>query len=226
MTIFTKSHDDIARFFVSEADDETVAVPTELLPLRDAGRLRIAAGQVIDIATYSGDFFVDPEDARLLLHITPADGLIPITCAWNADLIMIDGVVMEKGLIAIKANRVSVLRATCAATIVGGFRSSGLGEPHTYPSDTMAQINLMGSVMDSILPGLPADWKTPFWTASAAGEWAFRLHTASQIQQAGRDGKAHVVTCQSILEDLSTQIMAATSAEEIAAISWPEGETV
>ena len=129
--------------------------------------------------------------------------------------------VVAPTLDAVKAAHVEALRVACEATITGGFKSSALGNAHTYPSDIKAQINLMGSVTDSIMPDLPANWTTPFWVCDAAGLWAWKMHNAAQIQQAGRDGKAHVVECQSTLATLSNAALVAGTQEEIEAIVWP-----
>lgn len=130
--------------------------------------------------------------------------------------------VVAPTLDAVKAAHVEALRAACEATITGGFKSSALGNAHTYPSDIKAQINLMGSVTDSIMPDLPANWTTPFWVCDATGLWSWKLHDAAQIQQAGRDGKAHVVECQTLLAELTATVLAAATAETVASIIWPE----
>lgn len=132
--------------------------------------------------------------------------------AWQA---------LPPNLDALRAARLQGLRADCAADIVGGFPSSALGAPHQYPSAQTDQINLMGSVTASLLPDLAQEWETPFWCADEAGVWAFRPHSAAQIQQAGADGKAHVVAAQAMLDGLVTILATAATAEEIAAIVWP-----
>lgn len=133
-------------------------------------------------------------------------------------------VVVAPSIDDIKEDRVDTLRAACEATITGGFKSNALGDAHTYPSDIKAQINLMGSVTDSLMPDLPADWATPFWVCDAVGAWAWKMHNAAQIQQAGRDGKAHVVRCQTLLGELTVNVLAATTAEAVTTIVWPEGD--
>lgn len=119
-----------------------------------------------------------------------------------------------------KSRRIAVLTVSCAAAIVGGYQSSALGEEHTYPSGVTDQINMMGSVTASLLPGLASDWATPFWCEDAAGVWAYRLHSAEQIQLAGADGKAHVVTCQSTLAGLSERVMTAATLADLDDIQW------
>ncbi|MEP9376218.1 hypothetical protein ABLE91_05870 [Aquabacter sp. CN5-332] len=119
--------------------------------------------------------------------------------------------------------KVAELTGACAASIVAGYSSAALGASHEYPAQPVDQLNMMGSVTASLLPGLPLDWSTPFWCADEDGVWSFRPHTAAQIQQAGADGKAHVVACQEHLAALNADAMAA-SPEALAAIVWSEPE--
>lgn len=123
----------------------------------------------------------------------------------------------------IRAAKVAELSVACSGAIVGGFVSSALGAPHTYPSRATDQTNLMGSVVASMLPGVGAegaDWSTPFWCAAASGEWAFRPHSAAEIQAVGADGKTHIVTCQTRLADLVALVGLAESAEDLTSIGW------
>ncbi len=130
--------------------------------------------------------------------------------------------VASSALDAARQKRSAALSLTCAEKIIGGFTSSALGSEHHYPSEIKDQINLMGSVTDSIMPGLPSGWKTPFWCRDSDGAWSYKMHDASQIQQAGRDGKAHVVNCQTTLETLNGKIASAKTVAAVNAISWPE----
>ena len=99
------------------------------------------------------------------------------------------------------AKRRAALAAACAASILAGFDSPALGAPHHYPSGDTDQRNLLGSVIASVLPGVDASWTTPFWCADSAGTWAFRPHTATQIQQVGQAAKAAVVAAQALLAE-------------------------
>lgn len=116
------------------------------------------------------------------------------------------------------------LEKACAAQIAQGFTSSALGEPYTYPARQTDQMNLQASVLASILPGVAGDWSTPFWCADSHGEWAYRDHSAAQIQQVGVDGKnaINAAIAQKIV--LEQQVEAATTADEVAAIAWPQDE--
>ncbi|MFF2322059.1 hypothetical protein ACFVTJ_13480 [Agrobacterium sp. NPDC058088] len=121
-----------------------------------------------------------------------------------------------------KEGRIEALRSACQAAITGGFKSDALGALHTYPSDMKAQINLMGSVTDSILPGVASDWATPFWVCDQSGTWAWEMHDVVQIQQVGRAGKAHIVACQTLLGELTASVIAANTISAVESVVWPE----
>lgn len=121
----------------------------------------------------------------------------------------------------LRTTKITDLTAACQAAILGGFASAALGALHQYPSQFTDQINLMGSVTASLLPDVPVGWVTPFWCVDEGGVWLMRLHSAEQIRQAGRDGKAHVLACQQVLDALVLDAGAAETAQAIADIVWP-----
>jgi hypothetical protein len=123
-------------------------------------------------------------------------------------------------LAAAKASQTAVVSAACQSAIVAGFSSSALGTAHTYPAKPTDQQNLNASVVASILPGVAADWTTPFWCADGSGAWAYVMHTAAQIQQVGQDGKAAILACLTKNQQLAMQIDAATTVEAVKAITW------
>ncbi|GHU26745.1 hypothetical protein AGMMS50256_04730 [Betaproteobacteria bacterium] len=110
--------------------------------------------------------------------------------------------------------------AACQNQILSGFTSPALGSEHLYPTKMTDQQNLAASILDSLLPDLPDDWTTPFWCADGNDVWDFRPHTASQIQQAGRDVKNGVTTAQAKNAQLQSQIAATTTIEQLDAIVW------
>jgi hypothetical protein len=170
---------------------------------------------------YPDDMFSDEARPEACVEINEE-----VWQTWLADQTQVlgDDLTMQPApasLDAIKAKQIAFLTSCCAAAIVGGYSSSALGAPHSYPSNVTDQINMMGSVTASLLPELATGWTTPFWCEEASGSWAFRDHTAAQIQAAGADGKAHVVECQITLATLSAEVMAATMPNAIAAIVWP-----
>ena len=122
----------------------------------------------------------------------------------------------------VRAGRSREISNACALDITGGFESNALGAPHHYPAKTTDQQNLSASVLDSLLPGLPGDWVTPFWCANEAGDWSFVPHTAVQIQQVGRDAKQAILTRMAKNEQLQQTIASATRVDQLAAISWDD----
>lgn len=119
-----------------------------------------------------------------------------------------------------QTNQLAILNAACSAQIYAGFTSSALGTVHTYPAKDKDQVNLSASVTASLIPSLPANWTTPFWCMDSSGMWAFVPHNAAQIQQAGTDGKAAIVTALQKNSTLAAQVMAATTVSAVQAIVW------
>lgn len=126
----------------------------------------------------------------------------------------------ERSLDEAKALVLASLETGCAAAITAGFASTALGKPHRYPAKPTDQSNLQASVLASLLPGLAEDWTTPFWCQDAAGTWAYRPHSAAQIQQAGTAGKDAISTCIAYKIALEEQLAKAQTLEEIEAITW------
>lgn len=120
-----------------------------------------------------------------------------------------------------RTRKVVEMSQSCADAILAGFVSSALGSAYTYPAKANDQANLLGSVLRSTYPNIAADWSTPFWCADTAGAWAFRMHTAAQIQQVGEDAMLARLTCMGTNEQLAGQIAAAETIEDVAAIVWP-----
>jgi len=121
---------------------------------------------------------------------------------------------------AYKDAKVAALSAACRSAITAGFESDALGELHFYPSKETDQLNLAGSVTDSLLAGLPEDWVTPFWCADSAGEWAMRPHTAEQIQQVGREAKARILALMQHNAALAEQVQLAPDKAVVDQIVW------
>lgn len=119
-----------------------------------------------------------------------------------------------------KLSKIAELKSMCTNTITAGFYSEALGVKHLYPAKILDQSNLVASVLDSLLPGNAAEWSTPFWCMDEDGVWYFRTHTALQIQQAGKDGKASILASISKNEILATQVRSAETLEEINSILW------
>lgn len=121
-----------------------------------------------------------------------------------------------------KVRKVATLSAQCEAGILAGFDSEALGANHHYPARVIDQMNLVASVTDSLIPGLPEDWTTKFWCADPAGKWELRPHTAEQIQRVGREGKQAITAHITKNEDLSQLVMSlqTDTLEALNAITW------
>lgn len=120
-----------------------------------------------------------------------------------------------------QTDKLTALSAACSAQIYAGFVSSALGAAYNYPAKDKDQSNLVSSVTASLVPGIPAGWTTSFWCVDAAGVWAFRAHTAAQIQKAGLDGKAAIETALMKNGMLAAQVMAPNaSIASVQAIVW------
>lgn len=174
---------------------------------------------IMDGSVVTNVILIDDEaDPADFDAIAASDGAVGI--GWR----LIDGAWLPpadiRPLEEIRAAKVAELSAACSGAIVGGFVSSALGSSHTYPSRATDQTNLMGSVVASMLPGVGPNWSTPFWCAAASGEWAFRPHSAAEIQAVGADGKTHIVACQTRLADLVALVGLAESAEDLGSIGW------
>jgi hypothetical protein len=119
----------------------------------------------------------------------------------------------------IKSNEISL---ACQSQIYAGFVSTALGAAHTYPAKGKDQTNLSGSVVSSLLPGLPTTWTTPFWcedNSTTPPTWTFAQHTVVQIQQVGTDGKNAIVAALIKNNTLQAQI-ATADATSLPTIVW------
>jgi len=119
-----------------------------------------------------------------------------------------------------QTSKIAELSASCQLDIYAGFHSSALGADFLYPAKPTDQQNLASSVLASILPGQPTDWTTPFWCADGTGSWAFRVHTAAQIQDVGKDAKARILACMAQNVALAAQATAAETVQAVQAIEW------
>ena len=138
----------------------------------------------------------------------------------TANLRLLTSSELATALAAAQKAQIAALSAACLAQIVGGYQSSALGTVHTYPSQMTDQANMTASVLSSLMPGLPSSWTTQYLCADAGGIWDFVAHTATQIQQAGQDGKAAILAARVKLATLSANIMAAKTISAVNAIVW------
>ena len=104
----------------------------------------------------------------------------------------------------IKTNEINI---ACKNEIESGFVSNALGTEHTYQSEQIDQLNLIGLVASGNDDYFKAD-----------GE--YKLHTAEQLKQVLNDGKAYKQTLLQKVNTLKSQVVASIIAEEIEVIVW------
>lgn len=119
-----------------------------------------------------------------------------------------------------KAELKSTILLACQRAIVGGFTSDALGSTHTYGSDMTDQQNLSANVMSSLMPDVTAEWYTPQLCADSEGVWDYRIHSATQIQQVGKDGKAAIMTYLVKKAQLFSAIESAVLLSQLDEIAW------
>lgn len=118
---------------------------------------------------------------------------------------------------AIKAVSIS---AACEQFIMSGFNSNALGTNHTYPSNRDDQLNLSGTIQRTMMLGvLPTD-TFAFLCKDSNGIWAYAMHTATQMQQAGKDAYSYILNARVRNATLQAQITAATTQASLDAIVW------
>lgn len=176
---------------------------------------RIDAGRVAELFETAGDmtqlfapamlWVATNGDPGAVIGASYADGI------FTAPTVSLD---------TLKAQQTASVRDACQQAIFAGFASDALGSAHTYPAKATDQTNLQASVLASLLPGNATDWTTPFWCADASGTWAYVSHTAAQIQQAGRDGKAAILAALVKCQSLEAAISAATAPAQVQAVLW------
>jgi hypothetical protein len=168
---------------------------------------------------HSWDWEVDVPVADLKADMA---GAIDVSLSTNSISPFSGGTVVadsRDSLVGIKARKIAVLNESCVAQITAGFHSSALGSDRLYPAKPLDQTNLIASVVDSLIPGNPANYSTPFWCANGA-VWAYELHSATQVQQVGRDGKAAIVAALFKNNGLAGRVSAATTVSEVNSINW------
>jgi hypothetical protein len=109
-----------------------------------------------------------------------------------------------------QATQAEAMRAACQGAIEGGFTSSGLGTPTSYPSDSVTQRNIM----------LAADHGGAIWCQPSGGTWAYTQHTEAQATQVEVDMAAFIQTQQAQYATLLSAIQAATTVAAVQAVVW------
>ena len=164
----------------------------------------------INIPDYIGQTWYDQSTAEPVEIKTlgmPAANLAPTIPIVNA---------LDKA----KLDQCQLISTAAQSSIISGISSTALGSPFIYPSGQIDQLNLMASVVDSLYPGLPVDWNTPFKCTSSTGVKDFVSHSATQIQQVGSDVKQHIQESLQKSATLQAQINAETTIQAVQSVIW------
>lgn len=121
----------------------------------------------------------------------------------------------------LKANKKAELSAACEADILSGFTSAALGAAHQYGFSDRDQANLTGNVVSALMPDAAAPgWTTLHICGDASGVWAYRPHSASQIQQVGVDAKTAKLAKLVKNATLAALVDSKTTKNQVNAINW------
>lgn len=203
-------------------------VPTEKQEMScDISSTQVVAGETVYIlgapegcAVHGGGMPSETlADGRIAVDTSDRDGTFALTVSGDPylDAVFLVRITGFEGAQSAKAIEID---SACREAILSGFDSDALGTEHHYPAKMTDQQNLASSVLDSLLPGLPADWTTPYWCADVYGVWELRSHTALQIQQVGKEAKAAILLAMNRNEVLQQQVAAASTVQELESILW------
>jgi hypothetical protein len=115
-----------------------------------------------------------------------------------------------------KQIKIVALTNECQQSILGGFTSAALGEPHHYDSDIEDQINIVGAVMAGTL-GATIPYRC---LSSTDEEKQWRNHTPAQLQQVFNDGVLYKLTQLQKLTTLKNQVNNCDNIECVNSITW------
>jgi len=86
-----------------------------------------------------------------------------------------------------QAFRISEVNRKVNLKIISGFESTALGETHDYKSDTVDQLNLIGSVA--------LESTVLFKCRPSDGEWTWKEHTNEQLKEVLASGAVYKLEC-------------------------------
>ncbi|CRI59124.1 DUF4376 domain-containing protein [Pseudomonas sp. CCOS 191] len=111
--------------------------------------------------------------------------------------------------------KVAEINSACEATIIAGFWSSALGEPHQYPSKLDDQLNLTGVILQG--------FDSRYGCRDKQGVKELRLHTAKQLRQVSDDFTTYKLELLQRYNVLKQQLAQALSNGEMNAmqvVTW------
>ena len=113
----------------------------------------------------------------------------------------------------LQTQKLGYINSSCKQAIESGFASSALGNSHTYQSEEVDQLNLIGAVSSGVAQ--------PFKCSADGGEtWEYKVHTNEQLKTVLGDGAIVKAEFLQKANNLKAQIARATTVAELDAIVW------
>lgn len=126
----------------------------------------------------------------------------------------------SKTLHELKALKLSTINNLCELSIVGGFKSSALGEEYFYYSTLEEQTTLNSLINLGFDSNFKAQKISFVDGVEIKGERKQYPQTLAQLRQILIDGAIHIKTQIDIKDSLETQIKNATTVQELDGIIW------
>lgn len=126
----------------------------------------------------------------------------------------------SKTLHELKALKLSTINNLCELSIVGGFKSSALGEEYFYYSTLEEQTTLNSLINLGFDSNFKAQKISLVDGVEVKGERKQYPHTLAQLRQILIDGAIHIKTQIDKKDELEVLINSSTTVEELELIEW------
>lgn len=206
---------DIPTNYVDIAGDELhPEIPDDLqkVPL---DHLRFVEDKFVDVSSET-EFYVDQDGLK---HAVQGEGWAKIACGIDDHLELRDNKWVAVSQLDIqKRVKLQAIYVWGQTAMEGGFESAALGELHDYPSRQPDQTNVMAAAVAAVVD--PEGTSDIRCAEPGQDEYKLAAHSAAQATQAARDCRAMINRAIKHIDDLSKQVSAASSQEELDAIVW------
>ena len=126
----------------------------------------------------------------------------------------------DRDLALLQRDQTAALSDACRATLLGGFVSSALGAPHTYPSDEIDQRNVVIRAGAAILGQTTPGWVATLKCKDASGIKSRPAHTPAQLHQVLGDMQSFHDATMAKLDVLIAKVAAAATPADVSAVVW------
>lgn len=138
---------------------------------------------------------------------------------WNEKLKKVE-VDEKKELSILKKSKLNEINSLCELSIVGGFKSSALGEEYFYYSTLEEQTTLSSLINLGFDSNFKAQKISLVEGVEVKEERKQYPHTLAQLRQILIDGAIHIKTQIDRKDELEVLINNATTVEELELIEW------